>query len=88
MTKDTCLKYDCCGCFRTMACQSRFKIFEHLKKKGKTTVSSLVRLLKLRQPTVSFHLNKLAKRGLVKKQRVGREVYCQLHKKCDDCPLF
>lgn len=86
--KKTGLKYNCCGCFQTMACRSRFQIFEYLKKKGKAKVSSLVKLLGLRQPTVSFHINKLVKRGLVKKVRVGREVYCQLHKKCDPCPLF
>jgi DNA-binding transcriptional ArsR family regulator len=87
-TYHTCLKCDCCQCFQTMACDSRFKIFEYLKKKGKATVSSLVKFLGLRQPTVTFHLNQLKKRGLVKKVRVGREVYCQLHKKCDPCPLF
>lgn len=84
------MKYDCINCFKILSTKNRFKIFEFLKKKRgqRTNVSSLVKLTSLRQPTVTFHINKLAKRGLVKKHKVGREVYCQIHKKCDDCSLF
>ncbi|OGD53319.1 hypothetical protein A3J78_00150 [Candidatus Beckwithbacteria bacterium RBG_13_35_6] len=84
------MKYGCINCFKLLSTKQRFNIFEFLKKRGKlkTTISDLVKLTKLRQPTVTFHVNKLAKKGIVKKLKVGRQVYCQTHKKCDNCPLF
>jgi len=81
--------YNCVGCFRVMASNPRWRIFQYLKDFGKkTAVSKLVKLVGLKQPTVSFHLNKLFKEGFIKRQKSGREVYCQIHKKCDDCPLY
>ena len=84
------MKYGCLNCFKTLSTRKRFLIFDFLKKKKrkKFNLNFLVKLTGLRQPTVTFHVNKLVKRGLVKKIKVGREVYCQAHKKCDDCPLF
>jgi DNA-binding transcriptional ArsR family regulator len=87
------MKYNCVNCFRSLGAKKRFKIFFHLrenknKSKNGINIKSLVKLTSLRQPTVTFHINKLVKQGLVKKKKAGREVYCQIHKKCDDCPLF
>ncbi|MFC1711341.1 winged helix-turn-helix domain-containing protein [Patescibacteria group bacterium] len=84
------MKYGCINCFKILSTKKRFNIFQYLKeKKGqKVNISSLVKLTKLRQPTVTFHVNKLAKKGIVKKYKAGREVFCQVHKKCDNCPLF
>ncbi|OGY22680.1 MAG: hypothetical protein A2126_01235 [Candidatus Woykebacteria bacterium GWB1_45_5] len=83
------MKADCVYCFRTLSTKARFNIFEHLKKSGeKTTVSSLVKLTVLRQPTVTFHLKELAKRRLVRRYKAGRNVYYQTHKNCRNCPLF
>lgn len=46
-------------------------------------------MTKLRQPTVTFHVNQLTKLGLVNKEKKGREVYCQLSEGCDpSCVLF
>ena len=59
---------------------------KHLKKK--VNVTTLVKLVGLRQPTVTFHINQLVKRGMLRKTKAGRNVYCQVHKKCDNCPLF
>ena len=63
------MKYGCINCFKLLSTKQRFNIFEFLKKRGKlkTTISDLVKLTKLRQPTVTFHVNKLAKKGIVKK---------------------
>jgi len=83
------MKENCIFCFQTLSTKARFDIFEHLKKsEEKTTVSSLVKLTNLRQPTVTFHLQELAKRGLVRRYRAGRNVYYQIHKNCRNCPLF
>lgn len=83
------MKNNCCQCFKAISVKSRFKIFDYLKNlKKKANVTSLVKLVGLRQPTVTFHINQLVKRGFVRKIKVGRNVYCQVHKKCDNCPLF
>jgi DNA-binding transcriptional ArsR family regulator len=84
------MKPSCSFCFKLLSTPKRFKIFEFLKNSGqkKINITDLVNLTKLRQPTVTFHVNQLAKRGIVKKIKAGREVYCQVHKKCDNCPLF
>ena len=82
------MKVICCACFRTLSTRQRFKIFEFLKKKPKVNVTTLVNLTGLRQPTVSFHINQLLKRGIIKKYKDGRNVYCQVIQKCRSCPLF
>ena len=83
------MKPNCVNCFKVVSIKSRFNIFEFLKSNRKgANISSLVKLTSLRQPTVTFHVNQLAKNGFVNKYKVGREVWCQVHKKCDDCPLF
>jgi DNA-binding transcriptional ArsR family regulator len=79
----------CVSCFKVLSIGPRFTIFRHLMEKtSKTTVSNLVALTSLRQPTVTFHINRLAAVGLLKKKKVGREVCCTINKKCTNCPLF
>ncbi|OGG14565.1 hypothetical protein A2773_02145 [Candidatus Gottesmanbacteria bacterium RIFCSPHIGHO2_01_FULL_39_10] len=83
------MKKKCFRCFGVLSTKSRFDIFSRLKtNKGDVTVSTLVTMLKLRQPTVSFHVEELVKIGLVKKEKSGREVHLAAVKKCSDCPLF
>ena len=82
----------CIFCIQTIGISSRIKILEYLKKgKKKVTVNDIVSYMSLRQPTITFHLNKLVKIQLVKKTKVGRTVYCSLdkpRKRCASCPLF
>jgi DNA-binding transcriptional ArsR family regulator len=55
----------------------------------KVDISALARLTGLRQPTVTFHVNELAKAGLVKKIKSGRNVFCVSSPPvCPHCPLF
>ncbi len=84
------MKIRCAKCFKSVGVTSRFRIFEYLKKeKGEVTVSELVNLVMLSQPTVTFHVNKLAQVGLVSKRKEGREVYCRVAQLCvHDCPLL
>ncbi|PIY95575.1 MAG: hypothetical protein COY66_06485 [Candidatus Kerfeldbacteria bacterium CG_4_10_14_0_8_um_filter_42_10] len=83
------MQQKCLKCLKVVSIASRFRLFQYLKKTKKpATVSQLVNLLALRQPTVTFHINQLAKLDLIKKEQVGREVYCQISRKCNHCPLF
>lgn len=83
------LKPECQQCLRIVADPTRFKIFLFLKKHlSGVTVTRLVELTKLRQPTVTFHLNTMEKYGLIQKSRNGKEVLCKVKQNCQDCPLF
>jgi DNA-binding transcriptional ArsR family regulator len=83
------LKLKCQKCFEILSVPARFKIYYYLKDKTSgTTVNRLVKLTKLRQPTVTFHLNALEKQGLISKTRSGKEVLCSIKQNCDLCPLF
>ena len=79
----------CRECFEVLAVPARFKIFTHLKENNSPLiVSKLVELTRLRQPTVTFHLDKLEKAGLIKKEKTGKLVFCHINRKCNDCLLF
>lgn len=84
------VKTKCVGCFKVLSIKARYKMFDYLKEHpSKVTVSELVKLTKLRQPTVTFHVNQLSRVGLIKKERNGREVFCILSRGCnDECMLF
>jgi len=83
------MKTNCVNCFSVVAVPARFKIFEALKKsKDEMTVNNLVSILTLKQPTITFHINKLKDMGLVRKRKDGREVYCKAVRKCPRCPLY
>jgi DNA-binding transcriptional ArsR family regulator len=79
----------CVKCFKSVSEKTRFDILEFIKKAKKgVNVSKLVEFTKLRQPTVTFHINKLAEVGLIEKKRVGREVICSMKTPlCAGCPL-
>ncbi len=85
----TIFSTECAACLHIISSQSRFIIFQFLKyHPEKTTVSQLVKVLALTQPTVTFHVNKLYEDGILTKCKDGRFVYCQINKKCKDCPIF
>lgn len=79
----------CIDYFKVLAVHTRFIIFQYLKHNSNITISHLVKLVGLTQPTVTFHINKLIKVGLVRKRKIGRRVYCRTenHRACEDCPL-
>ena len=82
------LKLKCQKCFATISVPARFKIYFFLKDKaGGASVKNLVKLTKLRQPTVTFHLKALENQGLISKFRRGKEVLCVIKPGCADCPL-
>lgn len=67
-----------------MAEPSRRKIYEYLSSKGEKTVGEITKKLKLRQPTVSYHLNLMKKDGLVSSHKKGREVYFKVKLVCPE----
>lgn len=83
------MKLQCRKCFEILSVETRFKIFNFLKDRSEgASISELVELTKLRQPTITFHVNAMEENGLLLKKRIGKEVICVLKQSCDECPLF
>lgn len=79
----------CLECFSLLSIKTRFAIFNFLNREKKgVKVGDLVNLTGLTQPTVTYHIKRLVKVGIVKKKKMGRQVCCLVCKKCDNCPLF
>jgi ArsR family transcriptional regulator, arsenate/arsenite/antimonite-responsive transcriptional repressor len=81
----------CSMCFKALGVPSRLKIYKYLAENGKSTVSDVVKVVKLTQPTVSYHLKEMKELGLLANSRVGKEVYYRVNPIChtfgDDCLL-
>ncbi|OGG03396.1 hypothetical protein A2W14_07515 [Candidatus Gottesmanbacteria bacterium RBG_16_37_8] len=76
----------CRKCLITASDSSRLFILEYLKKIDReATVNEVVKKLTLRQPTVTFHINKLASVGLIKKRKTGRQVFLKAHLRSSGC---
>jgi len=67
-----------------MSDPSRRKIFEYLYLKGDKTVGEITKKLKLRQPTISYHLKMMEKEGLVSSKKKGREVFYTIKLICPE----
>lgn len=67
-----------------MAEGSRRKIYQYLFFEGEKTVGEITKRLKLRQPTVSYHLKMMEKEGLLKSRKEGRKVYYQVALVCPE----
>src|SRR2546427_8919319 len=55
---------------------TRLRIVEILVTEGEQPVSELARRLRISQPLMSWHLRRLRRAGIVRTERVGREVRC------------
>ena len=62
---------------RAVADSTRLKILLMLEAKPRT-VSQIVEIFELSQPTITRHLQTLANAGLVKRSRKGQHVYYEL----------
>jgi len=67
-----------------MADPSRRKIYEYLILHGEKTVREITQYLKLRQPTVSYHLKEMKKEGILASRRQGREVFYSVKLGCPE----
>jgi len=81
------LKDDCSHCFRSLGVPSRMKIYMYLQEKSKASVSEIVDVVALKQPTVSYHLKDMEDQGLLISKKSGKEVYYQIGKGCGHCIL-
>ncbi|HUW24656.1 MAG TPA: metalloregulator ArsR/SmtB family transcription factor [Patescibacteria group bacterium] len=67
-----------------MADPSRRKIYEHLATHGEKTVNEITQVMKLRQPTVSYHLRQMKKEGILTSRKQGREVFYRVKLTCPE----
>ncbi|MEK7127156.1 MAG: winged helix-turn-helix domain-containing protein [Patescibacteria group bacterium] len=81
------IKSQCAKCFKAVGTPARLKIFM-VAKKGKVDISKLEKIIGLRQPTITFHVNQLVKAGLLQKSKSGRNVFVTTSIHCTNCPLY
>ena len=78
----------CVECFKSLGVPAKYKIFVHLRDNGETTVGSLVELVGLTQPTVSYHLKGMQQHGLLTSRKAGKEVYYSVNLMCPNYNKF
>lgn len=78
------LSFCCPLAMPQMADESKRKIYEFLSMAGEKTVSELTLMLKLKQPTVSYHLKQMEKEGLLKSKKEGRKVFYSVRMECPE----
>ena len=61
---------------RALGDVTRLRAVQILATEGELSVSELVTRLHISQPLMSWHLRRLTRAGIVKTERVGREVRC------------
>ena len=59
-----------------LASKTRIRVIQILADEGEQPVTSLVRRVKVSQPLMSWHQRRLTTAGIVRTERVGREVRC------------
>jgi len=57
-------------------------MYHYLRDHGEATVTRLVELVKLTQPTVSYHLKEMRELGLLTSRKSGKEVYYDVNELC------
>lgn len=75
------MKSDCCTFFKAVADPTRIKIMTILMK-NEMCVSDICKHFKMKQPSISHHLNILKNAGIVVDRKNGKEVYYTLNKNC------
>ena len=75
-------KIACTNCFKSLGIPSRMEIYVFLDKNGSSTVSKIVEAIKLKQPTISYHLKEMEQDGMLDSKKVGKEVHYSLSKLC------
>lgn len=61
---------------RALGDVTRLRVVQLLATEGESSVTALVRRLRISQPLMSWHLRRLTRAGIVRTARVGREVRC------------
>ncbi len=83
------MKFDCCTFFKAVADPTRMKIMTLLRKQ-EMCVSDICKHFKMKQPSISHHLNILKNVKIVTDRKEGKEVYYTLNCCCisDSCEDF
>jgi ArsR family transcriptional regulator len=61
---------------RALGDTTRLRVVQILATEGELPVSELGRRLRISAPLMSWHLRRLTRAGIVRTERVGREVRC------------
>ena len=64
------------GYYRALGDVTRLRIVQILAREGQHSAGELVRRLGVSQPLFSWHLRRLTRAGIVRTERVGRQVRC------------
>ena len=72
----------CTFCFRNLGVGTRLKMYKYIAVNGPKNVSEITEYIKLRQPTVSYHLKEMHKSGLLDKEQKGKSVYYSVNSVC------
>src|SRR6267378_7566465 len=62
--------------YRALGDVNRLRIVQILVTEGEQPVSELARRLRISQPLMSWHLRRLRRAGIIRMERLGREVRC------------
>lgn len=73
------VKYKVSDRFAALAEKNRLCMVELLMKKGPLPMSAFMRPLSISLPAVSKHAHVLAKAGLIRQEKMGRENMCALN---------
>lgn len=63
---------------RALGDVTRLRIVHRLATEGDQTVGTLMRALSVSGPLMTWHLRRLQHAGIVRTERIGREVRCML----------
>ena len=61
---------------RALGDVTRLRVVQILATEGELPLSELLRRLRISAPLMSWHLRRLTRAGIVRTERVGREVRC------------
>src|SRR6188474_1419855 len=61
---------------RALGDVTRLRVVQILATEGEFPISELVRRLRISAPLMSWHLRRLTRAGIIRTERVGREVRC------------
>jgi ArsR family transcriptional regulator len=62
--------------YRALGDVTRLRIIQLLATEGERMVSEIAREIRVSQPLLTWHLHRLKRAGIIRTQRVGREVRC------------
>jgi DNA-binding transcriptional ArsR family regulator len=66
--------------YRALGDVTRLRIVQLLATEGELPVSYLAKRLRVSAPLMTWHLHRLKRAGIVRTERVGREVRCSFNR--------